>query len=74
MNNPATTQTASPPVAPVDRWLAPVQRFLHVEASSGIVLLTCTAVALGLANSPAGAWFAAIWKTAVSVISSSTTG
>lgn len=30
-------------------------------------LLTCTAVALGLANSPAAAWFASLWKTAVSV-------
>jgi NhaA family Na+:H+ antiporter len=66
MNNPET-QTVSPPVAPVDRWLAPVQRFLHVEASSGIVLLTCTAVALGLANSPVAAWFASLWKTAVSL-------
>lgn len=53
--------------SPVDRWLAPVQRFLHVEASSGIVLLTCTAVALILANSPAAAWFVSLWKTAVSV-------
>ncbi len=67
MANPETIQTVSPPVAPVDRWLAPVQRFLHVEASSGIVLLTCTAVALGLANSPAAGWFASLWKTAVSV-------
>jgi NhaA family Na+:H+ antiporter len=67
MDKSSTTQTVSPPVAPVDRWLAPVQRFLHVEASSGIVLLTCTAVALGLANSPAAAWFASLWKTAVSV-------
>ncbi len=67
MSNSSNTQTVSPPVAPVDRWLAPVQRFVHVEASSGIVLLTCTAVALGLANSPAAAWFASLWKTAVSV-------
>lgn len=55
------------PQAPVDRWLAPVARFLHVQAASGIVLLACTALALALANSPAAAWFAAIWKTPVSV-------
>jgi len=67
MSNSSNTQTVSPPVVLVDRWLAPVQRFVHVEASSGIVLLTCTAVALGLANSPAAAWFASLWKTAVSV-------
>ncbi|HUE85714.1 MAG TPA: Na+/H+ antiporter NhaA [Vicinamibacterales bacterium] len=55
------------PDAPVDRWLAPVTRFLHIEAASGVVLLACTAVALALANSPAAEWFAAIWKTPVSL-------
>lgn len=55
------------PVAPVDRWLAPVARFLHIEAASGIVLLACTAVALALANSPLAGWFAGIWKTPVSL-------
>lgn len=42
-------------------------RFLHIEAASGIVLLACTALALGLANSPAAAWFASIWKIPVSL-------
>jgi NhaA family Na+:H+ antiporter len=51
----------------VDRWLAPLTRFLHVEAASGIVLLACTSVALGLANSPIAEWFAGIWKTPVSL-------
>ncbi|WP_439627746.1 Na+/H+ antiporter NhaA [Gemmata sp.] len=55
------------PAAPIQRWLAPVRRFLHIEAASGVVLLLCTAAALVLANSPAAAWFAAIWKTPVSV-------
>ena len=55
------------PVAPVDRWLAPLSRFLHIEAASGIVLLICTAVALTLANSPLAAWFASVWKTPVSL-------
>jgi NhaA family Na+:H+ antiporter len=54
------------PDAPVDRWLAPVTRFLHIEAASGVVLLACTAAALALANSPAAEWLAAIWKTPVS--------
>lgn len=40
------------PSAPVDRWLAPVTRFLHVQSSSGIVLILATAVALVVANSP----------------------
>jgi NhaA family Na+:H+ antiporter len=59
--------TVSLPVAPVDRWLAPLSRFLHIEAASGIVLLSCTAVALALANSPLAAWFAGVWKTPVSL-------
>jgi NhaA family Na+:H+ antiporter len=59
--------TPSLPDAPVERWLAPVTRFLHIEAASGVVLLACTAVALALANSPAAEWFAAIWKTPVAL-------
>ena len=66
MASPADS-TSPLPQAPVDRWLAPLTRFLHVQASSGIVLLACTALALGLANSPAAAWFAALWKTPVSL-------
>jgi len=70
MTTPTNTNTESPPflpVAPVDRWLAPVTRFLHIEAASGVVLLACTAVALALANSPVAGWFASIWKTPVSL-------
>ena len=58
-------RAAALPVAPVERWLAPVNRFLHVESASGIVLLACTVLALILANSPLGASFAALWKTKV---------
>ncbi len=50
------------PKARVQRWLTPVRRFLHVEAASGIVLLSCTVLALVLANSGAAADFAKIWK------------
>jgi len=64
---PNAAPTPDLPVGPVDRWLEPVKRFLHIEAASGVVLLACTAVALVLANSPAAQWFAAIWKTPVSV-------
>ena len=61
------TRPSSLPSAPVDRWLSPVVRFLHIEAASGVVLLACTAVALALANSPAAGWFASLWKTEVSL-------
>src|SRR5579862_7382745 len=53
------------PVAPVEIWLAPLKRFLHVESASGIVLLACTTLALILANSPLAPSFAALWKTKV---------
>jgi NhaA family Na+:H+ antiporter len=51
------------PEEPVDRILAPLARFLHVEAASGIVLLGCAAVALILANSPWSGRFLDFWKT-----------
>ncbi|MFO0878402.1 MAG: Na+/H+ antiporter NhaA [Gemmataceae bacterium] len=41
--------------------LHPLRRFLQTEASSGIVLLTCTAVALLVANSAWAAPFHAFW-------------
>lgn len=56
---------AALPTRPVERWLSPVRRFLHVESASGVVLVACTALALGLANSPLAGWYAAIWKTEV---------
>jgi len=68
MTTPANAESApSLPVTPVDRWLAPLNRFLHIEATSGVVLLACTAVALVVANSPVAAWFGSVWKTPVSL-------
>jgi NhaA family Na+:H+ antiporter len=67
VTQPANTELAPLPVAPVDRWLAPMTRFLHIEAASGVVLLACTAVALVVANSPVAAWFAGLWKTPISL-------
>ena len=57
--------SAALPTAPVDRWLAPMRRFLHVEAASGVVLLACTIVALAAANSPLAGWFASLWHAKV---------
>jgi NhaA family Na+:H+ antiporter len=53
--------------APIDRLIGPLERFLHVEAAGGIVLLACTVVALGLANSPAADSFLAFWKTEIGI-------
>ncbi len=63
------TQTPSDrvemPQEPFHSLLAPINRFLHVEAASGIVLLAATLVALVLANSPAADGFLAFWTTPV---------
>jgi NhaA family Na+:H+ antiporter len=56
------------PPAPIDRVTRPLARFMHVEASSGVVLLLCTLVALGLANSSLGPAYLAFWKTKVGFV------
>jgi NhaA family Na+:H+ antiporter len=53
------------PEEPVDRLVAPIARFLHVEAASGVVLLLFAMAALILANSALSEQFVAIWKTPV---------
>jgi NhaA family Na+:H+ antiporter len=49
------------------RALAPVEQFLKVEASSGIVLLVAAATALVWANSPWRASYERLWHTPVGV-------
>lgn len=61
------SQLPADAAAPVDRWLAPLHRFLKIEAAGGAVLMACTALALALANSAWAAWFAGLWKTPVSL-------
>jgi NhaA family Na+:H+ antiporter len=47
------------------RALAPVERFLAVEASSGLLLLFAAAIALAWANSPWSGSYAALWHTPI---------
>jgi len=47
------------------RAIAPVERFLQVEAASGIILVVAAAAALVLANSPWADSFAALWHTRI---------
>jgi NhaA family Na+:H+ antiporter len=49
------------------RLLSPVERFLAIEASSGILLLVAAAAALGWANSPWRAGYEALWHTPMGV-------
>src|ERR687895_572963 len=51
------------PAPLIERVLAPFQRFVHTESSSGLVLLACTAIALGWANSPWSASYEHLWET-----------
>jgi NhaA family Na+:H+ antiporter len=55
------------PDRPVERWMTPVRRLLHIEAASGVFLLFCTVVALVLANSPWSDAYVRFWKTPVVV-------
>jgi len=58
-------QRAASPL--IERVLAPFQAFVQAEASSGIVLLACTAIAMMWANSPAAASYEHLWHLPVSV-------
>ncbi|UCF21558.1 MAG: Na+/H+ antiporter NhaA [Gemmatimonadota bacterium] len=51
------------PEEPIRRITAPLERFMHVEAASGIVLLLVAVAALILANSAWAGEFLAFWKT-----------
>lgn len=50
-----------------ERAFATLDRFLHIEAASGIVLLLAAAIALIWANSPLAQSYHAIWHVPVSV-------
>jgi NhaA family Na+:H+ antiporter len=43
--------------------IRPLERFIHVQAASGIVLLLCATIALCWANSRWGATYEALWET-----------
>jgi len=53
------------PQQPIRRLTAPLERFMHVEAASGIILLAATIAALVLANSAWSTGFLGIWKTEI---------
>lgn len=66
MTSSATpSRSNSVPVA--DKILSTLDRFLHVEALSGIVLLIATAAALIWANSPAAHGYHEFWETRVAL-------
>jgi len=60
-----STDLSGLPRDPIDDLVDPLKRFMHIEASSGIVLVGVTLTALVLANSPFSERFLAFWKTPV---------
>src|SRR5258705_466096 len=56
---------------PIARVLGPMQQFIRQEASSGIILLGMTIVALALANSPLAPGYTALLETKVAIFYSS---
>ncbi len=79
INGPVVSFTTppdpQPPAAPPEAWLPlfrfaqlagkPVERFLRIEAASGIVLLVSAALALLWANSAWSASYAHLWHTPI---------
>jgi NhaA family Na+:H+ antiporter len=47
----------------IERSLRPFERFVHLESSGGILLLVCSLLALGWANSRWADWYAHLWET-----------
>jgi Na+:H+ antiporter, NhaA family len=70
-----TTMTPSDLLEPPEVWtparraarklVSPIQRFLSIEASSGVLLIIATAIALIWANSPLAGSYAALWHVPV---------
>lgn len=50
-----------------ERILLPFEKFVHAEASSGVLLLLCTVAALVWANSPWASTYANLWQTTISI-------
>jgi NhaA family Na+:H+ antiporter len=55
------------PREPIDRFVDPLKRFLHIEAASGVILLVATTVALVFANLPTADGYQELWKTHLSI-------
>lgn len=67
MNRNTPRQTLRRAQVLAERAFSTLERFLHIEAVSGIVLLVAAAVALIWANSPAAASYHALWHAPVSI-------
>lgn len=72
-----TARLSSRPPAPPEVWqpaqrlaeslVNPIERFLHIQAASGVVLLVAAVAALVLANSPWGHLYERLWQAPVTI-------
>ncbi|MBV10583.1 Na+/H+ antiporter NhaA [Rubinisphaera sp.] len=62
-----TSQKSLFPNEPIHWITKPINRFLHVEAASGVVLLLCSVMALFLANSAFSDQFLGFWKIKIGI-------
>src|SRR5687768_6911967 len=53
------------PREPISRFVEPIARFFQIEATSGLVLLFCTVIALVLANSDWSEKYSTFWETPI---------
>lgn len=67
MNQTSSRQDLSRAQLLADRAFATLDRFLHIEAVSGIVLMSAAALALIWANSPFASSYHAFWHSTVSL-------
>jgi NhaA family Na+:H+ antiporter len=67
MSRHPSSQALPPAQIVADRVFSAVERFLHVEAVSGITLLIAAAAALMWANSPAAESYHHVWNTSFGV-------
>ena len=56
------------PTTPISRLMRPLERFLHLEAASGILLVLCTIAALILANSEFREAVAHFWHERIGIV------
>ena len=69
---PATPPEAWEPLMRLMRLASrPLERFLHVEASSGVVLMVAAAVAMIWANSPWSGSYTRLWETPIGLTTES---
>jgi Na+:H+ antiporter, NhaA family len=55
------------PVQPILRLTRPLERFMHVQAAGGLVLLAATLLALAAANSPLAEIYRRVWEQPLEV-------